>query len=71
MKSLRLSLLLFAKSLGLNLLIALPAALELGKKYGVELPIIEGVHQIVDLGASPRAVVAQLMRRDPKPENWM
>ena len=53
---------------GLN---ALPAALELGKKYGVELPIIEGVHQIVDLGASPRAVVAQLMRRDPKPENWM
>ena len=53
---------------GLN---ALPAALKLGKKYGVELPIIEGVHQIVDLGASPRAVVAQLMRRDPKPENWM
>ena len=53
---------------GLN---ALPAALELGKKYGVELHIIEGVHQIVDLGASPRAVVAQLMRRDPKPENWM
>ena len=53
---------------GLN---ALPAALELGKKYGVELPIIEGVHQIVDLGASPRAVVAQLMCRDPKPENWM
>ena len=53
---------------GLN---ALPAALKLGKKYGVELPIIEGVHQIVDFGASPRAVVAQLMRRDPKPENWM
>ena len=53
---------------GLN---ALPAALELGKKYGVELPIIEGVHGIVDLGVSPREMVAELMRREPKPENWI
>lgn len=53
---------------GLN---ALPAALKLGKKYGVELPIIEGVHGIVDLGVSPREMVAELMRREPKPENWI
>ena len=53
---------------GLN---ALPAALKLGKKYGVELPIIEGVHQIVDRGVSPRAMVGELMRRERKPENWM
>ena len=50
---------------GLN---ALPAALKLGKKYGVELPIIEGVHQIVDRGVSPRAMVGELMRRERKPE---
>ena len=53
---------------GLN---ALPAALKLGKKYGVELPIIEGVHQIVDRGVSPRAMVGELMRRERKPENWI
>ena len=53
---------------GLN---ALPAALELGGKYGVELPIIEAVHQIVDGGASPREVVGQLMCRERKPENWI
>ncbi|HIS04304.1 MAG TPA: NAD(P)-dependent glycerol-3-phosphate dehydrogenase [Candidatus Pullichristensenella avicola] len=53
---------------GLN---ALPAALALGKKYGVELPIIEGVDAIVRRGASPRAVVESLMRREKKPETWL
>ena len=53
---------------GLN---ALPAALKLGEKYGVELPIIEGVHGIVDLGVSPRDMVGELMRRERKPENWI
>ena len=53
---------------GLN---ALPAALALGRKYGAEMPIIEGVHAIVDLGAPPREVVERLMRRERKPENWL
>ena len=53
---------------GLN---ALPAALALGKKYAVELPIIESVEQIVHRGAPPREVVGNLMRRERKPENWM
>ena len=53
---------------GLN---ALPAALALGEKYRVELPIIEGVNAIVHQNASPRAVVESLMRREKKPENWM
>ncbi len=53
---------------GLN---ALPAALALGEKYRVELPIIEGVNAIVHQNASPRAVVESLMRRERKPENWM
>ena len=47
------------------------AALALGRKYGAEMPIIEGVHAIVDLGAPPREVVERLMRRERKPENWL
>ena len=53
---------------GLN---ALPAAIALGKKYEVELPIIEGVDAIVRRGADAHDVVDQLMRRERKPETWL
>ena len=47
---------------------ALPAAMRLAEKYGVELPIMEAVNAIVNHGADPRETVAQLMGRDKKPE---
>ena len=47
---------------------ALPAAMRLAEKYGVELPIMEAVDAIVNRGADPRQTVAQLMNRDKKPE---
>lgn len=47
---------------------ALPAAMRLAEKYGVEMPIVEAVHAIVDLGASPKDTVQMLMARDKKPE---
>ncbi len=48
---------------------ALPAAMELAKTYGVELPICTGVNAIVKEGADPRAVVMQLMTRPRKREH--
>ena len=47
---------------------AIPAALALAKKTGVELPIIEGVDQVVSGGADPKQVLKNLMERQPKPE---
>lgn len=44
------------------------AALALGQKLDVELPIIEQVHKIVHDGADPRSAVAALMRRDFREE---
>lgn len=48
---------------------ALPAAMELAKTYGVELPICTGVNAIVKEGAQPRKVVMQLMTRPRKREH--
>jgi glycerol-3-phosphate dehydrogenase (NAD(P)+) len=42
--------------------------MHLAEKYGVELPIMEAVNAIVNLGANPRETVAMLMGRDKKPE---
>ncbi len=50
---------------GLN---ALPAAITLSEKYGVEMPIVKGVDQIVNHGAAPAEIVEQLMSREKKPE---
>ena len=48
---------------------ALPAAMGLSKKYGVELPIISAVNDIVNNKANPSDVVAALMSREHKIEN--
>ena len=48
---------------------ALPAAMGLSEKYGVELPIISAVNDIVNNNANPAAVVEQLMMREHKIEN--
>lgn len=50
---------------GLN---ALPAAMRLKEKYGVEMPIVEAVDAIVNRGAVPETTVRKLMDRDKKPE---
>ncbi len=47
---------------------ALPAAMRLAEKYGVELPIMNAVDAIANHGADPRTVVSALMSRDKKPE---
>jgi glycerol-3-phosphate dehydrogenase (NAD(P)+) len=41
---------------------------ENGSTYGVDLPVADGVHRILHEGASPRAVMEELLLRDPKPE---
>lgn len=50
---------------GLN---ALPAAMELKDRYGVEMPIVEAVHVIVTGAAAPADAVHMLMDRDYKHE---
>lgn len=47
---------------------ALPAAMRLKDRYGVEMPIVEAVNAIVNRGAEPMDTVRQLMGRDKKPE---
>ncbi len=47
---------------------ALPAAMELKARYGVEMPIVEAVNALVNLGADPTDTVRMLMSRDVKPE---
>lgn len=44
------------------------AILELGKANGVEMPITEQVVQVVHHGMSPRAMLGNLMSRDPRAE---
>lgn len=50
---------------GLN---ALPAAMKLKEKYGVEMPIVEAVDALVNGKASPADTVRMLMQRGQKPE---
>lgn len=47
---------------------ALEAAMELSKKYSVELPITEAVYKIIKGGLSPREAMISLMNRDLKSE---
>jgi len=44
------------------------AALALGKKYKVELPITQQVHSVLFEGKSPLSAVNELMLREPKEE---
>ena len=47
---------------------AIPAAMTLAEKYGVEMPIVRSVDAVVHHGASPRDEVSALMNRDPTNE---
>ena len=47
---------------------ALEAAVELSKKYSVELPITEAVYKIIKEGLSPKDAMVNLMSRDLKSE---
>lgn len=44
------------------------AALELGQRLGVELPITETVHKVLFSGMSAESAVAHLLARDARPE---
>jgi glycerol-3-phosphate dehydrogenase (NAD(P)+) len=44
------------------------AALEMGRRFGVELPIIEMVHRVLFEGHDPREAVQMLMTRPPRAE---
>lgn len=45
---------------------ALPAAMELSEKYGVEMPIATAVNDVINNGADPEAILAKLMTRPGK-----
>ena len=47
---------------------AIPAAMELAKKYDIEMPIINAVNEIINHGINPKNVVSKLMGRDFKSE---
>jgi glycerol-3-phosphate dehydrogenase (NAD(P)+) len=44
------------------------AAVEMGRRHGVELPIIEMVHAVLFEGHDPREAVQMLMMRPPRSE---
>jgi glycerol-3-phosphate dehydrogenase (NAD(P)+) len=46
------------------------AALALGRRLGVELPIVEQMHQVLFDGKSPQLAVAELMQREPRDEQF-
>lgn len=48
---------------------AIPAALELAKRYNVEMPIVNAVDLVVNHSASPREIASGLMGRDKKMES--
>ena len=47
---------------------AIPAALELQKKYGVEMPLVNAIDAVVNHGADPKKTVHFLMTRAPRSE---
>lgn len=51
---------------GINML---PAAMKLIEKYNVEMPIVEKVNAVVNMGEEPAKAVRELMCRDKKGEN--
>ena len=48
---------------------ALPAAMQLKARYGVEMPIAEAMNMVVNEHADPKAAAWELMNRDKKSEN--
>ncbi len=47
---------------------AIPAALELQKRYDVEMPLVNAIDAVVNHGADPRETVRALMTRAPRSE---
>ena len=47
---------------------ALPAAVRLCEKYGMEMPLISAVHAVISDGADPKEIVQDLMNRKLKQE---
>ncbi|HEX8392706.1 MAG TPA: NAD(P)H-dependent glycerol-3-phosphate dehydrogenase [Longimicrobium sp.] len=46
------------------------SARDLAHRTGVEMPIVEAVHDMLFAGLDPRRAVEQLMLREPKAEHW-
>lgn len=46
------------------------AARMLARRHGVEMPIVDAVYSILFERVEPRAALAELMAREPKPERW-
>lgn len=46
------------------------AAHALAHRHGVEMPIVRAVYSILFEEVEPRAALAELMAREPKPERW-
>lgn len=47
---------------------AIPAALQLQQKYGIDMPLVDGIDAVVNHGADPRETVRALMTRAPRSE---
>lgn len=47
---------------------ALPATLQLAKKYKVSMPITEGVNEIINNGIDPQEMIVSLMHREKRSE---
>jgi len=47
---------------------ALPAAISLCEKYGMDMPLIQAVRDVVQNGADPKEIVMDLMNRKLKQE---
>jgi glycerol-3-phosphate dehydrogenase (NAD(P)+) len=47
-----------------------PAVYALAQRHGVEMPIVAQVHAILEGRTRPTAALRELMKRDPKPEDW-
>ena len=45
------------------------AALALGARHGVELPITEQMQEVLDAGKNPRAALGELMLRPQRAEH--
>jgi glycerol-3-phosphate dehydrogenase (NAD(P)+) len=46
------------------------SAADMAHRRGIQMPIVQAVHDILFAGLEPRAAVQMLMLRDPKPETW-
>ena len=47
---------------------AIPAALELKDKYGIDMPLVDAIDSVVNHGADPKQTVHHLMTRAPRSE---